>query len=110
MAALPQQHPQTTALGVLLDVLQRTGWRKVATPSDRYLVGQDAAQLEPIRAKGATGHAPARVVAMGGTVSLTTYDWHGVQLDCCSWAYITPHNLERALDYMHRATEESMGA
>ena len=108
LAAAAPLHPQRpTALGVLLDVLQRTGWKRTGT-SDPYLVGADAMQLEPIRAKGATGHTPARVVSLAGVVSLSTYTWHGELLDCCSWSMVTPHNIERVLDYMHHAAEEAV--
>lgn len=96
------------ALGVLLDILRKTGW-KDTTPSDPYLFGTDALVLEPIRHRGASGHTPARVAASGDVVGLVTFDWHGVELDRLSWAYITPHNLERALDYMTAARDAAEG-
>lgn len=108
-ARQPRQQPERPgALGVLLDVLRKTGW-KDTTPNDPYLFGSDALVLEPIRHRHATGHPVARVAASGDVVGVVTFDWHGVELDRATWAYITPHNLERALDYITVAREAAEG-
>lgn len=109
-AALAAADPQRPgALGVLLSILRRTGWSDV-TPDDPYLAGTDAMVLEPVRAKGATGHTPARIAASGQVVGLVTFDYWGEELDRVSWSTITPHNLERVLDYVHSAAEAAVAA
>lgn len=107
LAAADPQRPG--ALGVLLSILRRTGWVDV-TPDDPYLAGTDAVMLQPARAAGAAGHVPARVAAQDGVLILLTWDFWGVELDRTSWAVITPHNLERALDYIHHAHEAAVTA
>lgn len=105
----PVDPQRPTALGALVSILLRTGWREV-TPADPYLAGSDAVVLEPIRPAGATGHTPARIATAGQVIGLVTFDWWGAELDRCSWGYITPHNLERALDYMQTAYTEAMAS
>jgi len=94
------------ALATLVEILRAIGWADAAR-HDPYLAGIGGLMLEPVRPRGATGHTPARVAVSGGVLGLVTFDYWGAELDRCSWGHITTHNLERALDYITRATEES---
>lgn len=102
LAAADPQRPGS--LGVLLAVLRRTGWRDVTPTDDRYLEA-GAMVLEPIKPKGDTSHPVARIATSGQAIGLVTFTPAGAELDRCTWSFITPHNLERAMDYMHAAVE-----
>lgn len=110
LTAVPAPQGGPTALGVLLDILQRTGWQETTGSADPYLTATGGRVFEPIRVKGATGHPAGRIAVAGDAIGLVTFDYWGRELDRCSWGFITPHNLERALDYMHHALEEAVPA
>lgn len=97
-----------TAAALFEGMLTRGGWREVTDPEDRYAAAAGVHTFEPVRARRAGGHTPARVVITGTVVDLHTFGGDGAPFERVTWTWVTPGNLYRVHAYIAEAMADAV--